>query len=84
MSFSLIVKEFKRLSVLYLSRGNEIGFLTGVHWTAKWELKSSNFILKSNASLLSGKIGDMAGVFVLFQKSTYDWPKCFWSCIGFV
>ena len=31
MSFSLIVKEFKRLSVLYLSRGNEIAFLTGVH-----------------------------------------------------
>ena len=35
MSFSLIVKEFKRLSVLYLNFGNALAFLTGVHWAAK-------------------------------------------------
>ena len=56
MSFSLILKEFKRLSVLYLNFGNILAFLTGVHWTAKRELKSSDFILKSDTSLPSARI----------------------------
>ena len=47
MSFSLIVKEFKRLSVLYLDFSYTLAFLAGVHCAAKWELKSSDFILKS-------------------------------------
>ena len=51
VSFSLILKEFKRSSVLYLNFGNALGFLTGVHWAAKWELKSSVFILKPDTSL---------------------------------
>ena len=35
MSFSLIVTEFKRLSVLYLNFCNVLAFLTEVHWAAK-------------------------------------------------
>ena len=51
MSFSLIVKELKRLSVLCLNFGNALVFLTGIHWAVKRELKSSVFILKSDTSL---------------------------------
>ena len=49
MSCLLIVKEFKYLSVLYLNFGNVLSFLTGVHWAAKQELKSSDFILNQIA-----------------------------------
>ena len=83
MSFSLIVREFKRLLVLYLNFGNAPAFWTGVHWAAKWELKSSVFILKSDTSLPSARIGGMAGIFFC-SKSNYDGPICFWSCIGVI
>ena len=43
MSFSLIAKEFKCLSVLYLNFGDALEFWNGVHWAAKRELKSSYF-----------------------------------------
>ena len=49
MSCSLIGKEFKYLSVLYLKFGNVVAFLTGAHWAAKQELKSSDFILNQIA-----------------------------------
>ena len=53
MWFSLIVKEWKRLSVLYLNFCNVLAFLTGLHWATNWELKISDFILKWDNSLAS-------------------------------
>ena len=50
MSFSLILEEFKGLSILYLNFGNVLAFLTGTHWSTKCGLKSSDFILKWNTS----------------------------------
>ena len=55
-------------------------FFTGVHWTAKWELKSSDFILRSDTSFPSVRIGGIAGVFFV-QKSTYDGPICFTAAL---
>ena len=46
MSFSLILEEFKGLSILYLNFGNVLAFLTGAHWSTKCGLKSSDFVLK--------------------------------------
>ena len=66
MSFSLIVKEFKLLSVLYLNFSNALAFLNGVHWAWKWEIKISDFILKSGTSLSSARLGGMAGISLLF------------------
>ena len=79
MSFSLILEEFKGLSILYLNFGNVVAFLTGAHWSTKCGLKSSDFILKWNTSLPSLPHG---WHFSFIQKSTYDGPIYFWSCIG--
>lgn len=70
-NISTICQEFKRLSVLYLNFGNIIAFLTGIHWTANWELKISNFILKLDTSLSSGKINGMTAIF--FCSKIYLW-----------
>ena len=78
MSFSLILEEFKGLSILYLNFGNVLAFLTGAHWSTKCGLKSSDFILKWNTSLPSLPHG---WHFSFVQKSTYDGPIYFWSCI---
>ena len=44
--------------------------MTRVHGTAKWEfLKSSDFVLKSDTSLPSARIGGMVGISFV-QKST--------------
>ena len=50
------VRDMIKTYNLYLNFGNILAFLTGVHWTAKRELKSSDFILKSDTSLPSARI----------------------------
>ena len=60
------------------SWNNVLAFLTGAHWSTKCGLKSSDFILKWNTSLPSLPHG---WHFSFVQKSTYDGPIYFWSCI---
>ena len=47
---------------------NVFVFLTGAFWAGKWELKSSYFIVKSDTSLRTARIGDVAGIFLLFKN----------------
>ena len=82
MSPSLIANNFKRLSLLYFNSGYVLALLTGVHCTAKWELRSSYFILKIryNFAISEDRWYDWY-FFVVVQKSTYDGLIPFWSCI---
>ena len=53
------------LLVLNFKVGSWLLLITGVHWEAKYELKSSSFSAKFETNLSSARIGGIMGIFLL-------------------